>query len=178
MIDTSKIAGYDEMTAEQKLEAIQNADLSSLGLVAKATFDQTASDLAKAKKNAKAAAEQGNIDIEALNKMIAPLEEKNARSEKVAATMPKFVNLGMTADEAIAATNSLIDGDTDSVFTALTELTNRTVAEARKQALLNQKRPDGFAGKVSSLEEFKKLPIDKRAAFANEHPDEYKALFE
>ena len=56
-IDTSKIEGYAEMTAEQKVEALEKysiADPDYSGYVKKDLFDKTASELAQSKKDLKA----------------------------------------------------------------------------------------------------------------------------
>ena len=55
-IDTSKIEGYADMTAEEKVKALEAytiADPDYSGYVKKDVFDKTASDLAKAKKDLK-----------------------------------------------------------------------------------------------------------------------------
>ena len=52
-IDTSKIEGYDKMTPEQKiaaLEAFDHPDPDYTGYVKKETFDATSSELAALKK--------------------------------------------------------------------------------------------------------------------------------
>ena len=52
-IDTSKIEGYENMTAEEKVQALEAyaiADPDYSGYVKKDTFDKTASELAQAKR--------------------------------------------------------------------------------------------------------------------------------
>ena len=57
-IDTSTIEGFESMTAEQKVEALLKVEVPEkvdlAGYVKKDLFDKTASELAEAKKAAKA----------------------------------------------------------------------------------------------------------------------------
>ena len=56
-IDTSKIEGYEEMTPEDKVKALESFNLPDpdySGYIKKDTFDKTASELAQVKKDLKA----------------------------------------------------------------------------------------------------------------------------
>ena len=73
-IDTSKIEGYENMTAEEKVQALESfsiADPDYSGYVKKEVFDKTASELAQSKKDLKARMsdeEKQKVETEALLK--------------------------------------------------------------------------------------------------------------
>lgn len=123
-IDTSKIEGYAEMTAEQKLAALEAFDIEVpkpdyTGYVKKDQFDKTASELAKLKKEqldklgeaekAKALAAQELEDLKTRNAEL----EKNA---KIAEYKAKYLARGY--DDALAdeTAKAYVEGDTDKVF--------------------------------------------------------------
>lgn len=123
-IDTTTIQGYGEMTPEQKIAALEAFDFAVptpdyTGYIKKETFDKTASELAKLKKEqlskldeserAKALAEQ---ELEALKARNAELE----KSAKIAEYKAKYLARGY--DDALAdeTAKAFADGDTEKVF--------------------------------------------------------------
>ena len=63
-IDTSTIAGYENMTVEQKLAALEAMNLPDpdySGYVRKDLFDKTSSELAEAKKKARSVSEETSL---------------------------------------------------------------------------------------------------------------------
>ena len=52
-IDTSKIEGYEQMSAEEKLQALEMYELDTTGYVKKDVFDKTSSEVATLKKQLK-----------------------------------------------------------------------------------------------------------------------------
>ena len=178
MIDTSKIEGYENMSAEEKLQAIQNADLSQLGMVDNKVFDKTASDLAKANKDSRKQASENQTEIDTLREELNTLKAENERAKTKAAIMPKFLGLGMSAEEALAATEHYLNGETDEIFEALSAMTAKIVQKAAADSLLKQPVPKDFGGgKPMTKEAFSKLSLPDRIEFSNTHPEEYQALY-
>ena len=52
-LNTKNIEGYEKMTPEEKVAALEGYELDMTGWIAKATFDKTASELAAAKRDAR-----------------------------------------------------------------------------------------------------------------------------
>ena len=174
MIDTSRIEGYEEMSAEDKLKAIQDADLSVLGLVDKKVFDKTASELSKAKKDSG----KNQSELDDLRHEIDTLKAENERAKNKAAIMPKFIGLGMSPEEALTATEHYLNGETDEIFDALTTMTANIVKKAAADNLMKQPVPKDFGGgKPMTKEAFSKLSLADRIEFSNTHPEEYQALY-
>lgn len=183
-IDTSKISGYDAMTAEEKLAAleameIEEPDLS--GYVPKTVFDKASSELAGYKKQlrdrmsedeaakAKAAEDMANV--------MAELE--SLRAEKsVSEYTAQFMGIGY--DEALAKSTAtaLQKGDMATMF----KNHSKFVADRDKalKAELLKKTPTPPAGegtKTMTREEFTKLSLDEKAKFATENPEKYKEFY-
>lgn len=104
-IDVSKIVGYNEMSVEDKLKALEEFELETdyTGYVKKDLFDKTSSELAKAKKDLKAQLsieEQAKIEREEAFKQMQ--EELNAlKMEKQLGDMTtQYMSLGY--DEKLA----------------------------------------------------------------------------
>lgn len=123
-IDTSKIEGYAEMTAEQKLAALETYDVEVpkpdyTGYVKKEQFDKAAKELSQFKKEqlekmneeekAKALAKQELEDLRARNAEL----EKNA---KIAEYKAKYLARGYDSELAEETAKAYVEGDTDKVF--------------------------------------------------------------
>lgn len=121
-IDTSKIEGFDKMTPEQKLAALESYEIAEpdlSGHVKKDVFDKTASELASVKKQLR---EKMTAD-EQKEKDEAEKREKlendyNALLKKVTVSDNKAKLLGLGYDEALAGetAEAMANGELDKVF--------------------------------------------------------------
>lgn len=114
-IDTSTIEGYEAMTAEEKLAALEGMELPApdySGYVPKNQFDNVASELSKLKKSSSATDKISQETIEALQEKVTQME----KTSKIAENKAQFIAMGY--DEALAAetAEALIDGDSTKVF--------------------------------------------------------------
>lgn len=116
-IDTSTIDGYADMTAEEKLAAIESLELT--GYVSKEALDKAASEAAEYKRQLK---EKMTEDEAAKLKEV---EEKEALQNKynellkkstIAEHTAKFLALGYEEKLAHETAEALYDGNMDKVF--------------------------------------------------------------
>lgn len=135
-IDVSKIAGYSDMTADEKLAALESYEIPDpdySGYVKKDAFDKAASEAAewKRKHNALLSEEE--------QKKLAREEELNALREKVAASERKeqialykaqFTAMGYSETLAQQTAEAAVDGDNQTVFA-----NQKAFLEAHDQAL-------------------------------------------
>jgi hypothetical protein len=183
-IDVTQIEGYETMTAEEKLKALEEFDVPDpdySGFVKKEKFDKTASELATAKKQLR---EKMTEDEAAKQKEKEEREEleskynKLLRESEISKHKAKLLALGY--DEALAdeTATAMADGDSEKVFINqqkhLTAFEKKVRAEALKDT--PKPTPDGDS-KTMTLEKFRKLSPAERAAFYEEHPEEYKELY-
>lgn len=183
-IDVSKIEGYADMSPEQKiaaLEAFETADPDYTGWVKKDVFDKTASELAAKKKELNAKLSE---DEQAKQKEQEEREKlQNAYNELLRENqISKFKAelLGMGYDDKLAAdtAEAMASGDTAKVFANQKKQMEIVQKNARAEALKHtpKPQPDGDS-KTMTLDAFRKLSPQERYAFSENHPEEYKALY-
>ena len=183
-IDVTQIEGYETMTVEEKLKALEEFDVPGpdySGFVKKEQFDKTASELATAKKQLR---EKMTEDEAAKQKEQEEREElqnkydKLLRESVIAKNKAKLVALGYDESLADETATAMADGDSEKVFINqqkhLTAFEKKVRAEALKDT--PKPTPDGDP-KTMTLEKFRKLSPAERAAFYEEHPEEYKELY-
>lgn len=183
-IDVSLIEGYESMTPEQKIAALEGYEMANpdySGYVKKDVFDKTASELASTKKQLKekmtddeAAKQKEQEEREKLQKDYEALLHKTTVSEHKA----KFLAMGYDEKLAQETAEAMADGDTDKVFANQQKYLEAYGKKVRAEALKDTPKPtpDGD-GKIMTLEKFRKMSPQERYEYSVEHPTEYKELY-
>ena len=185
-IDVTKIEGYAEMSAEDKVKALEALELEEpdlSGYVSKDTFDKTASELANKKKELKAKMTEDEAkklaeqeEKEALQKRIAELE----KSETISKNKAQFLALGFDENMATSSAKALADGDLETVFKNQKLHQEAYEKKVRADVLAETPRPDklGSQGKPPmTLSEFRKMSPSQKLKWAEENPEEYKEIY-
>lgn len=121
-IDTTTIAGYADMTPEQKLAALEGyevADPDYSGYVKKDVFDRTASELSKLKKDAQAKMTADELANATREEELQKLRDRNAELERMNnISSYKTRYLAMGYDEALAqeTAEAWADGNHEKVI--------------------------------------------------------------
>lgn len=141
-IDTSKIANYENMSAEEKLAALESYEFTDV--VAKSVFDKTASDLAEWKKKYNSTlseAEQARLAAEeaakATNDRLAELERK----DKISTAKDRYIASGFTPDLALATATAFVDGNMDAVLENVNKHAIAVATAAKDKALHDTPTP-------------------------------------
>ena len=176
-----QIEGYENMTPEEKVAALEAYEPDMSGTVSKATFDKTASELAAVKKQLRekqtdeeAKAAQEAADRAALIERAEKAENALAVSNYVAA----YVAMGYDEKLAKSTAEAMVKGDTDIVLkNQKLHLENRE--KALKAELLKQTPPPAAGGPETAMkkEEFAKLSLPEKQKFAIENPEIYKSFY-
>ena len=183
-IDVTKIEGYEDMTPEEKLKALEGYDVPDpdySGYVKKDVFDKTASELAAKKKelNEKMSEDEQKKAKEAEERQA--LEEKyNALLRENAVSKNKTKLLGLGYDEKLAdeTAEAMADGDLDKVFKNQKKFLEGFEKSIRAEVLKDTPEPTGDGDtKTMTLEGLRKMTPMERMKYSQEHPDEYKALY-
>lgn len=184
-IDVSTIEGYEALSVEEKLKALENLDLpeeNHKGYVRKEVFDKTASELAGYKKQLreKLSEEEQNkleqeekfTDLEAkYNKL---LEESTLSKYKT-----KFLSQGYEESLAEETARAMLKGDYDKVFESQQKHLESVEKKIKADLLRETRKPEGGQGaKGMTLETLRNMSPQERFKYSQEHPDEYKALYE
>lgn len=148
-IDTSKIEGYDAMSAEEKLAALEAYDFGDV--VAKATLDRATSEAAEWRRKYNSTlseAEQARIAAEeehqATQARLAELERK----EQISMRRDSFMASGYAPELALRAATSFVDGDMDAVLLSLTEHA-QSVAKKAADAVLHDTPTPPAGGQIT-----------------------------
>ena len=183
---TDRIAGYAEMSAEDKLkalEALEEADNSAELERMKNAVSKANSEAAawKKKHNELLGEEERKKQEQAdhlaqVEKELADLRKEKTVSEYAA----KFLGMGYEESLAKETAQAMADGDTEKVFANQVKFNNALKKAAIADKLKSTPRPgvgsDG--GTVMTLKKLRTLSDEEYEKFATEHPEEYKALYE
>jgi len=177
-IDISKIEGFESMTAEQKIAALQGFDFPDpdySGWVRKETFDKTASDLAAKKKELSAKLTEDERRQQEQTEKWENMQKELAdlRKEKtVAGYKAKLVGQGYDealADQTAAAMES---GDMATVFANnqkfLEGYAKKVIADKLKST---PRGAEGRTGAAMTKAEFLKLDTKSQMEFIKDNPD-------
>ena len=182
-IDVTQIEGYAEMSAEDKLKALEGFDIPDpdySGYVKKDVFDKTASELAGVKKQLKdkmtddeAAKQKEQEEREELQSKY----DKLLRESEISKHKAKLLGLGYDEKLADETAEAMADGDMEKVFANQKKHLDSVEKRVRADALKDTPKPtpDGDS-KTMTLEKFRKLSPAERAAFFEEHQEEYKEI--
>lgn len=184
-IDTSKIEGYESMTPEEKLaalEAFEAPEPDYSGYVKKDLYDRTSSELSALKKQNKdklseeeRLAQEHKEKVESLEALVAEYK----RDKAIADNKAKFIAQGYSEDLAEDTAKAMADGDTAKVFANMEKfLTDHDKALKAEMLKDTPKPPAGDGSDGMTLEKLRKLSDEDYNKFAIEHPEEYKALYE
>ena len=184
-IDTTQIPGYAEMSAEDKLKALEAfeyddnaAEVERLrGAVSKANSEAAGW---KKKHNELLTEDERKKqeDADALANMKKELDELR-KDKTISEYKAKLIAQGYEESLASDTAQAMADGDTAKVFANqgkfLEDYAKKVKADALKKT---PKPPAGDGADGMTLEKLRKLSDAEYNKFATEHPEEYKALYE
>ena len=183
-IDFTKIEGYAEMSAEDKLKALEAYDIPDpdmSGFVSKEQFDKTASELAAKKKELRdkltddeAAKQKEQEERESMQKELDALRRESVVSKNKA----RLVALGYEEALADETAEAMADGKIEKVFANQKKHLEAFEKKVRAEALKNTPKPtpDGD-GKTMTLKTLREMSPADRLKFSQEHAEEYKELY-
>lgn len=183
-IDVTQIEGYENMSAEDKLKALEEYNIPDpdySGYVKKEVFDKTASELADKKKQLKdkmtedeQKAQKDKEDREELQSKY----EKLLRESEISKHKGKLVALGYDESLADETAVAMVDGDMEKVFANQKKHLDSVEKRVRADALKDTPKPtpDGDSNTMT-IEKFRKMTPIERATYAEEHPEQYKELY-
>ena len=183
-IDTTKIEGYAEMSAEDKLKALEAFDMPDpdySGYVKKDLYDKTASELSAKKKelndhltDEEKKKKESEDEMTTLRENYEKLVKQNAISEAKA----KYLALGYDDKLAAETAEAYVNGDTEKVFANQQKAQAAFEKKIRAEALKDTPKPtpDGDS-RTMTLEKFRKLSPQEKYDYSVKNPEDYKALY-
>lgn len=143
-IDTTKIEGYENMSAEEKLAALEAYEIDYSGMVSKSVLDKATSDAAEWKRKyndtLSEADRQKQADAEARKATEDRLAELE-RKDKIFTAKDQYMKSGFTAELAQATAEAFIDGKMDVVLSNITKHAENVATAAKDKALKDTPPP-------------------------------------
>lgn len=171
-----EIDGYDEMTAEDKLKALEGIDVERY----KKSATKANSEAAEWKRKYNALLSDEELKKQEFAEEIEEIKELNQRllKEKTFTEQKaNFLKLGY-GDFADDAAKALTENDTSGLFAVqqkfLKDYSKKLEAELLKGT---PKPPAGDGGKAKTKEDLKKMSPSERLQFSIENPEEYKKIY-
>lgn len=183
-IDVTQIEGYENMTPEEKLKALEMFDIPEpdySGYVKKELFDKTASELADKKKQLKDKMTEDEQKAQKEKEERDELEAKYSkllRESDISKHKAKLLAQGYEETLAEETAAAMTDGDFEKVFINQQKHLSAFEKKVRAEALKNVPKPGADSEQNGmTLDKFRKLSPLERLAFSEKHPDEYKEIY-
>lgn len=147
-IDISKIEGYENMSAEEKLAALEGYEFDTSGLVSKAMLDKATGDAAEWKRKYNSTlseAEQARIAAEEARKATETRLAELERKDKISTTKDQYLKSGFAPELALATAEAFVDGNMDVVLANVTKHV-ADAAKAKTDEDLHQTPPPPASG--------------------------------
>ena len=183
-IDVTKIEGYENMTAEEKLAALEGFDIPEpdySGLVKKDLLDKANSEAANYKKQLREKmsqddqiAAQQKEEMDAIKAELETLRQEKTKTELT----NRWMGIGYSKELATATAEASISGDMDTVFKNHAKfLADREKALKAEILKSTPTPPAGDGDKKTTKEDFAKMSLVEKQKFATENPEAYKEFY-
>lgn len=184
-IDVTKIEGYEKMSPEEKLaalEAFEYEDNASELERYKNAVSKANSEAAEWKKKHNALLDADSQAKQEQEEELANLrkEVEDMRKDKAVSTYKaKFLGLGYDETLADETATALAEGDMEKVFANQKKHLD-THEKTIKSDLLKKTPtpPAGDGGDTMTLEKLRKMSSQERYEYSTKHPEEYKKLYD
>ena len=183
-IDVTKIEGYDTMTPEEKLSALEafeyEDNMSELERY-KNAVSKANSEASEWKKKHNALLNEDEKkkteQEEELTNLRAEVEELK-KEKAVSSYKAKFLSLGYNESLAEATANAMAEGDMETFFANQKKHGETREKEIKAELLKGTPTPpSGEGGETMSLDKLKKMSASERYEYSVKNPEEYKKLY-
>jgi hypothetical protein len=183
-INTGAIEGYENMTAEEKLAALEAMDLPDpdyTGFVKKDLLDKATSEAANYKKQLreKMTEDEAKAAKDAEEREAIMTELEQLRAEKVVDQhTAKFLGLGYDEKLARETAKAMAAGDTELVFKNHAKfIADREKALKAEILKSTPTPPAGDGAEKKTRDDFKKMSLVEKQQFARENPEMFNEFF-
>jgi len=179
-IDTSKIEGYEAMSAEDKvkaLEAFTIADPDYSGYVSKEVFDKKASEAASLSKQLKAKMtdeEKAKAESEAKQRDLEEKYNELLTRTQIADNKASLIAIGYDEELAEVTAKAMVEGDIATVIKNQQIVIAAVEKKAKGEAMLNTPNPKNeVKAQAITKEKFDSMTYAERAKFYQTNPELY-----
>lgn len=180
-IDVTKIEGYADMTAEEKLAALEAYEMDTSGMVRKELLDKATSEAAGYKKQLReklSEEEKANAERDEQFKQMSEELEALRTEKAIETTAKRWMGLGYDEKLATETAKAMVNGDTEKVFANHAKFIAEKEKSIKAQLLKDTPAPPaGEGSKGMTKEAFRKLTLAEKTKFAEEQPEQYAAFY-
>ena len=184
-IDITKIEGYEQMSAEDKIKALESYEVATVDdkevIKYKTAASKASSEAAEYKRQLRekqTEAERAEEERKESEKKL--LDELNElkRDKNVSANTANFLALGLSNDIAKASAEALVDGNTSDLFKNLKTFITEHDKARDAESLRKTPKPEGndHGGREVTQEEFDKMTYSEVVKLKEDNPELYKKL--
>ena len=145
-MDTTKIDGYESMTPEEKVAALEAYEFDMSGFVKKELYDRAASDAAEWKRkhhSLLSEADQARVVAEEAQQATMARLAELERKDKISTTRDQYLTSGFSAKLALETAEAFVDGRMDVVLANITKHAAEVATAAQDRALKGTPTPPG-----------------------------------
>lgn len=183
-IDTAQIEGYEGMTAEQKLAALEAFDIPDpdyTGYVKKDLLDKATSEAAGYKKQLREKMtqdEQNQAQMDETMKAMQDELESLRREKTITDYTKRWMGVGYDEALATATAQAMVSGDLDVVFKNHSKFLSDREKALKAELLKDTPTPPaGEGNRGVTKEQVSKMNLAERAKFAKDNPEIYKEFY-
>ena len=183
---SDKIEGYESMSAEEKLKALEGLEIEDKDTKLKEALNKATAEASEFKKKLKAKEEELNAKLTDDEKKERERQEKEAEREALLENLLKekaiaehkanFLKVGYDEDTATKSATALADGDFNSVFDNLGKFISERDKQAKVKGMDGAKRPLGGGTPEITKEQFDKMSLAERNKLYTENKELYESL--
>ena len=143
-MDTTKIEGYENMTAEEKIAALEAYEFDTSGYVSKAKLDKATADAAEWKRKYNSTLSEAEQQRNAAEEARVATETRLAeleRKDKISTAKDKYIASGFSVDLALATAEAFVDGNMDVVLANISKHAEIVATAAKDKALKETPTP-------------------------------------
>lgn len=170
---SDKIEGYESMSAEEKLKALEGLEIEDKDTKLKEALNKATAEASEFKKKLKAKEEELNAKLTDDEKKERERQEKEAEREALLENLLKektvaehkanFLQRGYDEDLATSSATALANGDFTTLFDNLGKFISERDKKAKVEALDGMKRPlSGGTTPEVTKEQFNKMSLSER----------------
>ena len=180
-IDVTKIEGYENMSAEEKLKALEEFELETPNVSdelakLKNSLNKASSEAAEYKRQLKEKmTEQERIEAERQEELAKKDKLLNdlIKEKKVTDFTNNFLSVGFTDEIAKNSAEAIVNEDYATVFNNLKTFVEGVEKSAKAEVIKSTPKPTGTQNDTPSVtkEQFNKMEYMDRINFQKENPD-------
>lgn len=182
-IDVSTIEGYENMSAEDKLNAVLGLDVpdSSELEKLKSQISNKNSEISEWKKKHNALLDEDQRRQLEIEDTINELKKRNEvleRSQSVSDYKAGLLEAGFAPEEASNAAEKLADGNIKGFFENLMNFRGSMEKTIKANLIRQNPKPGDVGGTelIMTKEKYNTLTMREKMQFMSDHPDEYEAM--